>query len=78
MIIIPMVLVSAVNGNKTSLGSITITNDGTGGKNSGNYDVVQLDKTGKRTVRKGRVERWPRHYRSPVQLLAAALKSLGY
>lgn len=78
MIIVPMVLLSAITGGKTSLGSITITNDGTGSPRNGNYDVAQYDKTGKRVVRRGRVEQWPRNDRSPVQLLAAALKSLGH
>lgn len=78
MIIVPMVLLSAVTGAKTSLGSITITNDGTGNKKLRSYDVKQFDKGGKRVVRKGRVERWPSNDRSPVQLLAAALKALGH
>lgn len=79
MIQVPILLDVHGRGNDIRpLGSIVIVNDGTGTPDRGNYDVEQYDKHTKRVVRKGRVENWPRNSKSPVQLLAAAIKALGH
>lgn len=64
--------------NARPLGALTITNDGTGTEERGNYRVRQFDKTAKRIVREAMLTNWPRKAKSPVQLLAAALKALGH
>lgn len=60
------------------IGKITITNDGTGSYTRGNYIIRQFARGSNRVVRKGEVKNWPRLTKSPVQLLAACLKSLGH
>lgn len=79
MIRIPLILdVHGLGKVQRPLGEIRIINDGTGTVRRGNYIVRQLDRTGKRVVREGRVENWSRSAKSPVQLLAAALHALGH
>lgn len=79
MIHVPIILDSyGLGTNCRPLGALAIINDGTGTATRGNYTVRQFDRTGKRVVREARLENWPRQAKSPVQLLAAALKALGH
>lgn len=74
-----MVLVSAIDGHQHNLGSVQISNDGRtdASERLHSYDVQILNKNG-RIFRDGRVENWDREGKSPMQLLAAALKAAGY
>lgn len=69
MIIVDIKLKSAISPKRSrSLGKVTITNDGTGTKHRGNYDVVVYDRAG-RKYRHKRIEGWPRLRRSTWDLL---------
>ena len=61
----------------STLAEVIIINDGTGTATRGNYDVRAKSKKGW-TIRKGRVENWPRKSKPPLALLSAALQELGY
>lgn len=60
------------------LGSIDIVNDGQPATpRLHNYDVTVRGTRGQ-VIRRGRIERWDRDGKSPMQLLTAALASAGY
>ena len=82
MIVVPFVLASAVDGRVHVLRTIHIINDGTGTVTRRNYDVKLFGKApgGRgegRLLRTGRVEDWPSESRTPQDLLAEALASIG-
>jgi len=72
MIIIPIMLLSARTGTTSSLGRITIANDGTGTKSRGNYKYRIRGKDD-RAIAEGRIEGFPRTRRLAVDLLARVL-----
>ncbi len=55
-----------------TLCTMTIANDGTGGQDIGNYDVIISDPNG-RAFRKGRVEDWPRRQYHVIDLVRTAI-----
>ena len=63
-----------VESKRRTLGTVLITNDGSGSATSGNYDVKVLSSNG-RITRRGRVTRFPRKRLGAVQLLLQALKA---
>lgn len=79
MILVPILLdVHGLGRKILPLGSIVITNDGTGTLKRRNYNVKQLAKNTNHVVREAQLRDWPANDRSPVQLLAAALRALGH
>jgi len=79
MIRVTVELVSARTGKTSVLGVATITNDGTGGLDVGNYDVTLSKFRGKGTWKSGRVEQFRRVLLGPWDLLFRALaKTVGY
>jgi len=83
MIIVSIHLRSAVTGKTTTLGIMTISNDGTStNPKRGNYDVRlgrrdDIDGVMERPLRVARVEKYPRKAFSVWVLVARALKELG-
>lgn len=79
MIVVEMRLDSAISESRDRpLGSLRISNDGEPTSAARhNYDVEVLGVKGQ-TIRRGRLENWPRDAKSPMQLLAAALDACGY
>jgi hypothetical protein len=79
VIVVEMNLQSALsNSRDRHLGSIRISNDGKPtNMTRHNYDVEVLGVKGQ-TIRRGRLENWPRDSKSPMQLLGAALDACGY
>jgi hypothetical protein len=61
---------------KRSLGTLTITNDGTGTDVRGNYQVSATTRGDRRLWREGRVEDWPRKRKVAWRLLCTALEVL--
>lgn len=77
MIIVKIELHSAVTGQVTELGRLHITNDGTGTRERGNYDVERFTKSGgRRVLSRGRVENHPRLRMSVFALLCKAVDAL--
>jgi hypothetical protein len=69
MIVTRMELFSAITGQRSTLVEIRITNDGTSTRASrGNYDWVIKGRRGQ-TLKRGRLENWPRQARTPCALL---------
>jgi hypothetical protein len=79
MIIVDMQLQSAISPDRDrTLGRVLIINDGEPtDARLHNYRVEAISTVG-RVFRRGNVRDWPRDSRSPLQLLTAALKALGY
>jgi len=61
-----------------NLGKLTITNDGTGTRTRGNYDIVLYSRGGKssRKVREARIEDWPRNSKTAWDLVTAAVEAV--
>lgn len=69
MISVTMTLHSAIHVSRNErLVSILIINDGTGTASHGNYDYTIRGRHG-RTIKAGRIERWPRKAKTPCALL---------
>lgn len=84
MIPVKVELHSAITGKVTTLGQMLITNDGTGNKRLGNYDVL-LSRRGREIraanatpVRLGRVENHRRLSKPVWNLIAKSLRNLGF
>lgn len=61
--------------------TVEITNDGTGNRDVGNYDVVVKSPMSSATdgsLRRTRVEGWPRSEKDAMALVIRALGSLGW
>jgi hypothetical protein len=74
-----MYLKSAIDDSRSrNLGTLHIINDGESRDPAvGNYIVRQYSVDG-RVVREGRVDNWRRKDKSPMQLLGAAMRSIGH
>lgn len=83
MIVVRVDLVSAVTGRTSPLGSMRISNDGTGTRTRGNYNGETLRKGHDPLrlgghVRSGRVEGYGRVAKPVWDLVADMLSSMGY
>lgn len=90
MIVVEVKLHSAITGKVTTLGTMTIANDGTGTTSRGNYDVKVIKKSRKHPVglsasvgssdvfRTAKVKNYARNSRPIWDLVALALKDLNY
>lgn len=84
MIIIRVELWSAITGQVTELARMRISNDGTGGANTGSYDGVTFRGRDRAALDRevpshtGRVENYPRKSRHVWNLVARMLKQMGY
>ncbi len=79
MIIVSVHLVSAITGRTTTLGQMSITNDGTSNDpKRGSYEVEVYRKGTLKVQRAGRVENHARLALSVWSLVAKALKSVRF
>lgn len=79
MIVVKVELHSAITGQTTELGRMTIINDGTGSNEIGHYDVRTMRKGTKNVPNRiGRVEDHKRLTYSIWTLIAKGLRSLKY
>ena len=91
MLVVKVELHSAIDGRIETLGEMVIANDGTGTNTKGNYDSYVIRKGAKlyetmrriyrgdaNPVRKGKVEGYSRISRPVWDLVALALKNMGY
>jgi len=79
MIIVTVSLLSAITGQVSTLGMMTISNDGTGTHQVGNYDARRLkgpDFKLSNVSSAARVEKHPRLSQSVWKLVAKALEAL--
>lgn len=76
MIRVTIELVSANSGKVSTLGTATITNDGTGSEENSNYDVVFSKFGGHGVWRSGRVEGFDRKHRGGFDLLYLAMRAV--
>jgi hypothetical protein len=77
MILVTIDLISAISGQRSTLGKVRISNDGTGPREIGNYDVQLLRKGSDRPWRTGRVTGFRRLSRGPYDLLHLGLVACG-
>lgn len=77
MIRVTVELISARTGQTSVLASATITNDGTGTRDRGNYDAA-IGRKGGGIARNARIENFPRLSKNVWWLLARALNAAGY
>lgn len=84
MIIVRVELLSAITGKTTELARMTISNDGNGGAERGDYDVRVLHGRSKEGLdkgivqRRGRVENYPRLALHVWNLVKRALDACDY
>lgn len=78
MIVVKVELHSAVTGQITEIGRLTIANDGTSlDKKKGNYNIKLMKRgTGDNVLKEGRVEEHPRLSQSIWKLVKKALKAV--
>lgn len=77
MIVVDITLISARTGKTARLGRLHISNDGTGGKTRGNYNVEAFKSLMGRP-RRARVENYPRKAVSVFNLVRRAIEAAGY
>ncbi len=74
MIVVKVELHSANTGKVTEIGRMNISNDGTGSRTRGHYDVVMMRRKTTNTVqRRGRVQDYPRLSYTVWELVKRAL-----
>lgn len=85
MIVVPICLDSAVTLKTTVLGTLVITNDGTGTKSRRNYDVKVYGKNAPimglrkvKPIRTGKIKNWRSEARPVFELVLEALRTTGY